>query len=178
MKSPSSVPANLFTRCRLASTGRAVLCLAASLVWLLPDRAFAAGTAAEGNLALGGMGEASIKMFGTLLLVVGVIVLVFYIMKRFRLVPFQGGKEARMRLLGTLHLAPKRLVALVEVCGEWLVLGVGTESISLLSKVDPSAATEGNTAGGSADGLSFEGALRKRLFGSGAQQKGKSHGGV
>lgn len=156
----------------------AALSLAASWPVLLAGQVWAAGPPAEGgDLSGGGMGEASVKMFGTLLLVVGLIVLIFYLMKRFRLTPFPGGRETRMRLHGTLPLGPRRQIALVEVCGQWLVLGVGTETISLLSRVDPPSGLEGRSAGQSSDGPSFEGVLG-RLFGSRGREKGAGHEGV
>ncbi len=41
-----------------------------------------------------------------------------------------------MRILGTLNLAPKRAVALVEICDQWLIIGIGTENVSFISKLD------------------------------------------
>ena len=41
-----------------------------------------------------------------------------------------------MKNLATLSLAPKRSLALVEICDQWLLVGVGTENISLISKID------------------------------------------
>ena len=42
-----------------------------------------------------------------------------------------------MRILGMLQLAPKRAIALVEVCDQWLIVGVGTENVTLISKIEP-----------------------------------------
>jgi flagellar biosynthetic protein FliO len=145
---------------------------------LLLSPVLGAATGADADLPSGGIGEAWLKMLGTLLLVVGLIVFVFYVAKRLRLAPLPGGKEVRMRLLGTLHLAPKRSVALVEVSGEWLVLGVGTESISLLSKLDRAHAAEGCGGPSGSERPSFEGLLRNRLFGSRGSSKGEGHEGA
>jgi len=41
-----------------------------------------------------------------------------------------------MRILGTLNLAPKRAIALIEVCDQWLIVGIGTENVTLISRLD------------------------------------------
>lgn len=66
----------------------------------------------------------------------GLILCLFFILKKLKLGPGSGNRPPLMRLLGTLNLAPKRGIALVEVCGQWLVIGIGTENINLISKVD------------------------------------------
>ncbi len=82
------------------------------------------------------MGVATFKMLGSLALVIGLILLITYGIRRLRFgaSSFQGVQ--RMRVLGTLTLAPKRSIALVEVCGELLLLGVGTDNVRLLSKIE------------------------------------------
>ena len=47
-----------------------------------------------------------------------------------------------MRILGTLNLAPKRAVALIEVCDQWLLVGIGTENVTLISKLDQPCESE------------------------------------
>lgn len=41
-----------------------------------------------------------------------------------------------MRILGTLNLAPKRAIALIEIYNQWLIVGIGTENVTLISKLD------------------------------------------
>lgn len=41
-----------------------------------------------------------------------------------------------MKHLATLSLGPKRSLALIEVCDQWILVGVGNENISLISKID------------------------------------------
>ena len=62
--------------------------------------------------------------------------MLFFLLKRFRLNPLPNGKIPVMRTIGTLNLAPKRAIALVEVGDQWLVVGIGTENVTLISKVD------------------------------------------
>ena len=87
----------------------------------------------------------SIKMLTSLIIILGAIVLLFFLLRRLRLSPLMNGRSPVMRTLGTLNLAPKRAVALVEICDQWLVVGIGTESVTLISKIDrpPDADTPG-----------------------------------
>jgi flagellar biogenesis protein FliO len=41
-----------------------------------------------------------------------------------------------IRLLGTLNIAPKKSIAMVEICDQWLVVGIGVENINLLTKLE------------------------------------------
>ncbi len=90
----------------------------------------------------GEFGISAFKMFGSLILILGLIVFLAYWLKRLRPGTFSSGAAPAMRLVGTLNLAPKRAVALIEVSGEWLLVGVGTESVTLISKVEPAPQQE------------------------------------
>ena len=46
------------------------------------------------------------------------------------------GKHPVMKNLATLPLGPKRSLALIEICDQWILVGVGTDSISMISKID------------------------------------------
>ncbi|MFC1822955.1 flagellar biosynthetic protein FliO [Thermodesulfobacteriota bacterium] len=81
-------------------------------------------------------GGAFIKMLGALLFVLGLILLLIYLFKRFRLNSFALAPYSQMRLIGTLNLAPKRALALVEIMDQWVLIGIGTENITLISKLD------------------------------------------
>ena len=81
-------------------------------------------------------GSLSMKMAGSLLLVLGLIISLFYILRRLRLGSLSLNRYPEMRILGTLNLAPKRAIALVEICDQWLIVGVGTENVTLLSRLD------------------------------------------
>lgn len=106
-----------------------------------------------------GMGMLSIKMFLSLFLMLGLIFAFFFILKRLKIGPLAGNRPALMKLLGTLSLAPKRGIALVEVCEQWFVVGIGSESVSLISKVDrPEGGLQGNT-GATRGGTMFQSIL-------------------
>ena len=81
--------------------------------------------------------SALIKMAITFTLVVFLIVALLFLLKKYRLRSFSLKGLPEMRLISMLHLAPKRSIALVEVCGQWLLVGVGTENVALLTRLDP-----------------------------------------
>ena len=84
----------------------------------------------------GELGNITLKMIGSLVFIIGLILIFVYLLKRFRIGPMSMNRSPIFRLLGSLNLAPKRSIALVEIHNQWLVLGVGTESVTLLSKMD------------------------------------------
>ena len=78
----------------------------------------------------------SFKLAISLLAIFALMALFFFIMKRAKGGSFSMGKYPVMKNLATLSLGPKKSLALIEVCDQWLLVGVGTESVSLISKVD------------------------------------------
>jgi flagellar protein FliO/FliZ len=81
------------------------------------------------------MTAAALKMLGSLILVIGLIVTLFYLARKLRWRASGPGRTARMQLIETLTVAPKRWVALVEIRDQWLILGVGPEEVRLLSQL-------------------------------------------
>ena len=81
----------------------------------------------------------SIKLAISLLVIFFLMILFFFILKRLKGGPFSIRNFPAMKNIATLSLAPKRSLALVEVCDQWLLVGVGTENISLISKIDKPA---------------------------------------
>ncbi len=103
------------------------------------------------------LGTISLRMVGSLVAVLGLILLLFYAAKRLRLRSSSAGSHIpQMRLLGTLSLAPKRTLALVEFSDQWLIVGVGAESVSLISKMDRPAAAEQDHAPSERKGKNFQ----------------------
>jgi flagellar biosynthetic protein FliO len=78
----------------------------------------------------------ALKTAGSLLLILGLIVCLFYVLRRLRFGSATPLSLSRMRVLTTLSLAPKRSIAIVEILDEWLVVGVGTDSVTLLTRID------------------------------------------
>lgn len=108
-------------------------------------------------------GMASIKMAGSLILILGLILGLFYVIKRLRLNASPMNHYPQMRIVGTLNLAPKRALALIEICDQWLVVGVGAENVTLISQFDrPEDMEDARKADGS-NGR-FQALLQKKAF--------------
>jgi flagellar biosynthetic protein FliO len=126
----------------------------------------AAGAAGDGPPTIpdGNMGMASLKMGAALLLVIAMIFALYYLSRKIKDGRFSLNRYPAMRIIGSLSLAPKRSIALVEVCGEWLVLGVGTETITLLRRFeDPPTTNNEAVSSGSGTGGGFQSLLRKKI---------------
>lgn len=75
------------------------------------------------------------QMAGSLLLVIGIILILYYLAGRFMKVP-QGGGFHYIRVVETRHLAPKKSLVLVEVGGEYLLLSNSGEGVNFIKQVD------------------------------------------
>ena len=94
------------------------------------------------------LAASAVKTAGALMLILGVIVCLFYLLKRARFGGTSAAGVSRMRLLSSLSIAPKRSIALVEIRDEWLVVGVGTDSVTLLTRMDrPEESAQAETIG-------------------------------
>ena len=80
--------------------------------------------------------SASIKMFGALGLLIGGLLLALYLLRRLGLARAHifGGQEM-IRVIATRSLAPRKFIALVEIGGSVLTLGITNDHISCLDKV-------------------------------------------
>ena len=98
--------------------------------------------------------SSGLRMITTLSLVLGLIFLLFFGFKKYVLknTPFGAGKL--VQVLSTSFLAPKKNIALVEVAGEILVLGISDHNISLLTTIREHGRIEEikNEHGGNAEG--------------------------
>jgi len=100
-------------------------------------------------------------MIGSLLLILGLIACLFYLFKRLRFGSFSQKNVPRMRLIGSLNLAPKRGLALVEIRDQWLLVGVGTENVTLISTLERPEDQEGTAQPAAPLAASFSSVLKK-----------------
>ncbi len=90
----------------------------------------------------GGMAEqpsvviSILQMLGALALVLGLLLLSLHGLKRWRERMGGGPAGSQIQVLDVRTLAPKSAVALVEVAGQWLLLGIGANSVELLTKIE------------------------------------------
>ena len=84
-----------------------------------------------------GMATAVFQMMASLALVLGIIYLLYYVLNRW----FKGAaigktRSGHIRVVETRYLAPKRSLMIVEVGGEYLLLGNGSEGVQLIKKLE------------------------------------------
>jgi len=105
------------------------------------------------------LGIMSIKMLIALIIMLGLIFALVYALKRLKSGPLSGGGSHSMRLLGYLSLAPRKGIALVEVCDQWLVIGVGADDVNFISRVDRPACDAATDTGHRGSGNAFQSIL-------------------
>jgi flagellar protein FliO/FliZ len=78
-----------------------------------------------------------IQMFAALAFVIGIILLMYYAVNKWlpRLSP-AGGISRYIRVLETRYLAPKQALVLVEVGGEYLLVGSSPEGVTLIKQIN------------------------------------------
>jgi len=103
----------------------AVACLA------VPAQAVAA--AGSGTPELAG---SLVQTVGALILVIGIILVLYYLAGRYLKLPQAGGPSRYIRVVETRHLAPKKSLVLIEVGGEYLLLSNSGDRVELISKVE------------------------------------------
>ncbi len=92
---------------------------------------------ADNGLSDLSMGMASLKVAGSLLLLLGVLLLGFYLLRRFG--PRAGLRFAAgddLKLLAQVSLGPKRQLILVRFLNKLLLIGVTESNIQLISEAD------------------------------------------
>lgn len=111
---------------RLAASG------SGAAAWLAPAAALAAEGQGGASLLM-----LSLQMAASLAVVVGLIYLLLHLSSRwFKLgAPTRGG-ERHIRLVETRHLAPKKSLVLVEVGGEYLLLGSSGDNLAFIKQID------------------------------------------
>ncbi len=75
------------------------------------------------------------KMTGALAIILGVLFMAAYLLKRFGLVS-QAGRKGLIEVIENRPLLPKRHVSLVRVAGKYFLLGSTDQSVSLLGSID------------------------------------------
>jgi len=85
-----------------------------------------------------------VKSILTLLFILGLLYAALWALRKYMGktgAPAKGAKAA-VRVITTAFLGPKRNIAVVEVAGEVLVLGLTPQSITFLAKVEDAGAKE------------------------------------
>ena len=78
----------------------------------------------------------TLQMLMALAVVVGALLVAFYVIKRFLKRDGGGAGNPLIRILASQYIGIKKNIALVEVPGAVLVLGISNDRISLLTKIE------------------------------------------
>ncbi len=100
------------------------------------------------ELNLIGTGLRTVAMLS---IVLGLLVLVLYLMKRFLFIKRGAKGDLLIRILSSLHLSPKERIEVIEVSGERIVLGITPGSITFLTKLGDLPGEIGEAAGNRED---------------------------
>lgn len=82
--------------------------------------------------------SAGLRMFWGLLIVLGILLIIYGIMRK-RLSFVKHNDKSFIKIVEIRHLMPKKSLCLVEVGGQEFLLGLGNETINLLSPVSTKA---------------------------------------
>ena len=116
---------------------------------------------------------ATVKVFGALLVVVGLMLLVLYLIKRAGLASGGAAGRGAISVLETRLIAPKKYIAVVEVAGRCLAVGITDNAITLLAELG--AEEKASLARNRREKASpFAALLNRRLAASGAEPEGRS----
>jgi flagellar protein FliO/FliZ len=85
-----------------------------------------------------------LKTIAMLFIVLGVLILVLYIMKKFMSPKNKGKGELIVKVVSSLHLSPKERIDVIEISGERIVVGITPGSINFLTKLSPYKEGSGN----------------------------------
>ncbi len=116
----------------------------------------------------------AIKMFSALLLVLGIFMGSFYLLRRFLKRDVTGPGQKIIRIIDRSYIGVKKSVTLVEVPGKILVLGVTSDRISLLTRIeDPDSIEQIKESSVSGAPLSFSNHLSRLLKNARDSRTGK-----
>lgn len=76
-----------------------------------------------------------LKTIAMLLVVLGLLIMVLYVIKRFVVLKGKTKGELLIEVLSTHYLSPKARIEVVEISGEKIVLGITPGSIHFLTKL-------------------------------------------
>jgi flagellar protein FliO/FliZ len=77
-----------------------------------------------------------LQSFGVLLLVLALMILVMWLMRRYLVFSGAAGQQGVIKMLASMYVAPKERIALVDVLGEKILIGITPQQISFLARVE------------------------------------------
>lgn len=115
--------------------------------------------------------SAMLKSFGMLLIVLGVLIAVLWLIKRYVGQQSGMGKPGVIQLLASMYVAPKERIALIDVLGEKILIGITSHQINFLARIqdEENVCPEDSPV---PDGF-FKSLLKRKLNGSASLSKKK-----
>lgn len=84
-----------------------------------------------------------IKTAAMLLIVLGLLVLFLYLMKRFLFLRKEAKGDLSIKVISSLHLSAKERIEVIEISGQRIVLGVAPGNIHYLTELSDSSGKVG-----------------------------------
>ena len=103
----------------------------------------------------------TLQMLTALAVVIGALLVAFYVLKRFLKREAGGSGNPLIRVIANQYIGIKKNIALVEVPGTVLVLGISNDRISLLTKIEDQRVLDGIKDSKSQHALSFSDHLQR-----------------
>ena len=85
----------------------------------------------------------TLQMLTALAVVVGALLVAFFLMKRFLTRNAGGSGAPLIRVIANQYIGVKKNIALVQIPGTVLVLGISNDRINLLSKIEDPSVLDG-----------------------------------
>ena len=79
---------------------------------------------------------AVLKTMAMLSVVLAILILVLFLMKRVLYLKAGSSQGRLIQMLSSYHLAPKERIALIDVAGEKMVIGISAGNITCLAKIE------------------------------------------
>jgi flagellar protein FliO/FliZ len=87
--------------------------------------------------------NSSLKMIWGLLVVLGILLIIYGLVKK-RVTLLQGGGKGIIKIIESRHLMPKKSLFLIEVRGKEYLVGTGGDSLSLIASLEETAHSQSN----------------------------------
>lgn len=101
------------------------------------------GGSADAETKMPGLSTSAVKFLSALLIVIGLMFAVAWLAKKYNLPQkLSGGGQNVLRVVGSTMLGMKKQVAVIDVAGQYMVVGLGQSTITMLGKVDDPKAIE------------------------------------
>ncbi len=103
-----------------------------------------------------------LRSFSMLLVVLAILLLVLWLIRRYSSLQGAGGQQGIIRMVASMYVAPKERIALVDVLGEKLLIGITAQQISFLARIEDDKDLCGSQKAEAPGGF-FKTLLRRKL---------------